>query len=267
MLAAEALRKLRMQLTIVDMADQLMPQLLDETGGKLFARAVTDSGVDLRLGSQVESVSAANDGGVAVRVKGGDEIATDLLVVAAGVRPCLGAVSNESVRASLGIVVDKHMRSSAPDVYAAGDVAEVQDFVSGEPVVHAIWPTAVDQGRAAGVNMAGRVLYYPGSLGMNVVGLFGVTLAELGRFRETPGDSIEVTGGSEGARYRKIVVDGNGTMVGGMYLGEEGGVAEMGIIHHAIKRRETWKDFVSHGGSASYATLFARAPLPWGAVP
>jgi nitrite reductase (NADH) large subunit len=261
MLAAEALRKLKMKLAIVEMADQLMPQLLDAEGGQVFTRAVTGSGVDLRLGSQVNSV-ARKGKAIVVRLKDGSEIETDLLVVAAGVRPNLGCVGNGAVKTSRGIVVDTALQTTAPDVYAAGDVAEVRDFVSGEPVVHAIWPTAVDEGRVAGANMAGRVVTYAGSLGMNVVELFGVTLAELGRFREAPGDSLEISGSSQSSRYRKVVLDSKGIVVGAVFLGEENGVAEMGVIHHAIKRRESWKQFVAQGlrSTASYAAMVARVP-------
>ena len=260
MLTAEALRKLRMDLSIVEMADQLMPQLLDAEGGRIFARAVEKSGVDLRLGNQVQSVAKAGKG-IAVRLKGGGEIETDLLAVAAGVRPCLGCVG-KAVKTNQGIVVDEYLQTSAPDVYAAGDVAEVKDFLGGAPVVHAIWPTAVDQGRIAGANMAGKKIPYPGSLGMNVVTLFGVTLAELGRFREAKGDSVEITGSSSSDHYRKVVVDPKGIMVGAMYLGDANGVAEMGVIHHAIKRRENWKDFVDQGvrSTASYAVMMVRTP-------
>jgi NAD(P)H-nitrite reductase large subunit len=254
-----------MKLTIVEMASQLMPQLLDVEGGKIFARAVEKSGVDLRLGSVVEAV-AKKGKAIQVRLKGGAELETDLLVVAAGVRPCLGAVGNGAVEKNKGIVVDDRLRTSAADVWAAGDVAEVRDFVSGEPAIHAIWPTAVDEGRVAGANMAGREIPYPGSLGMNVVALFGVTLAEIGRFREAPGDSTDVSGSAEGAHNRKVVIDPKGTMVGAMLLGQPNDVQEMGVIHHAVKRRETWQGFQTALGRpmASYATMFARIspPLP-----
>ncbi len=261
MLAAEALRKLKMKLAVVEMAEQLMPQLLDAEGGKIFARAVTGSGVDLRLGSQVASV-AKKGAAIAVTLKNGTMIETDLLVVAAGVRPSLACVKNGAVATNEGIVVDAALRTTAADVYAAGDVAEVRDFVSGEPAVHAIWPTAVDEGRVAGANMAGRVVAYPGSLGMNVVELFDITLAELGRFRERAGDSVEVSGSHQSSYYRKVVLDSKGVVVGAMFLGDENGVAEMGVLHHAIKRREPWKQFVAHGQrpAASYAAMFARVP-------
>ena len=97
---------------------------------------------------------------------------------------------------------------------------------------------------------------------MNVVTLFGVTLAELGRFREAKGDSVEIAGSASSDHYRKVVVDPKGVMVGAMYLGGPAGVAEMGVIHHAIKRRENWKDFVDPSGpaAASYAAMAVRTP-------
>ena len=244
MLAAEALRKRKMRLTIVEAAPQLMPQLLDADGAQRFATAVTESGQAVRLGTAVASIGRAN-WSIEVVLQGGDRLQADVVVVATGVRPCLQAIRGGAIPIGGGILVDEYLRTSHERVYAAGDVAEVRDFISGAPAIHAIWPSAVDQGRIAGANMAGKRLPYQGSLGMNVVELFGVTLAEIGRFREAAGDDVKLLGGP-GARmenYRKVVVDREGRMVGAVYVGEENGVAEMGVIHHAIKRRERWRDF------------------------
>jgi nitrite reductase (NADH) large subunit len=242
MLAAEALRKRQIRLTIVEAAGQLMPQLLDAEGARRFAAAVAASGQDVRLGTAVESVAPAN-GAAEVVLRGGERLAADVVVVATGVQPNLAAVADGAVRTATGIVVDGALRTDRPRVFAAGDVAEVPDLLSGEPTIHAIWPTAVDQGRIAGANMAGARLTYPGSLGMNVVELFGVTLAEIGRFREAPGDEVRILGRPGERSYRKIVVDGAGRLVGALYLGDESGVAEMGVVHHAIKRGERWREF------------------------
>jgi NAD(P)H-nitrite reductase large subunit len=181
--------------------------------------------------------------GAEVVLKGGERIAADVIVVATGVRPNLSAVAAGPIRTGKGILVDARLRTSHPRVHAAGDVAEVDDFLTRQPTIHAIWPTAVDQGRVAAANMTGASIAYPGSLGMNVVELFGVTLAELGRFREGPGDDVKLLGGMTGGSYRKIVVGRDGTIVGALHLGDENGVAEMGVLHHAIKRRERWRDF------------------------
>jgi NADPH-dependent 2,4-dienoyl-CoA reductase/sulfur reductase-like enzyme len=242
MLAAEALRKRRIRLTIVEAAGQLMPQLLDATGAERFAAAVSASGQTVRLGTAVESV-APGAGGIEVELRGGEKLAADVLVVATGVGPNLAAVAGGAIRTATGIVVNEYLETSVVRVWAAGDVAEVPDLLTGEPTIHAIWPTAVDQGRAAGANMAGHRLPYAGSLGMNVVELFGVTLAEIGRFREGPGDDVKLLGLPDAASYRKVVIDGDGRLVGALYLGDENGVAEMGVLHHAIKRRERWRDF------------------------
>jgi nitrite reductase (NADH) large subunit len=243
MLAAEALRKLGIRLTIVEMTPQLLPQLLDPEGGKVFGRAVQDEGVTLRLGTRVEAV--AKDGGqVEVTLAGGETIVTDMVAVAAGVRPNLACVQNGPCAVNRGILVDDRLQTDCAGIYAAGDVAEAKDFLSDDRIIHAIWPTAVDQGRVAGAAMAGAMVKYPGSLGMNVVELFKITLAQLGRFKEAPAD----------------VVGPNGDIVGAMYLGDANGVAEMGVIHGMIKRRTKWAAFAAHPQPRfTYASLVRAA--------
>jgi nitrite reductase (NADH) large subunit len=258
MLAAEALRKRSIRLTIVEAAAQLMPQLLDAEGGRRFAAAVAASGQDVRLGTVVESVAPRGTGAEVV-LRGGDRVTADVVVVATGVRPNVSAVAGGPLAVGKGILVDRHLRTSHERIYAAGDVAETTDFLSGAPVLHAIWPTAVDQGRVAGANMAGASLMYPGSLGMNVVELFGVTLAEVGRFREGPRDDVKLLGGAAAPAYRKVVVDADGTIVGALYLGDENGVAEMGVLHHAIRRRDRWRELGAGLPRVTYARLVQRA--------
>ena len=190
---------------------------------------------------------------------GGETILTDMVTVAAGVKPNLSCVEKGPCAVNKGILVDEHLSTDCAEIYAAGDVAEVKDFLSDVPTIHAIWPTAVDQGRIAGACMAGKKISYPGSLGMNVVELFKMTLAELGRFREAPDDDVQLLGG-EGSLYRKVVVDKNGVIVGAMYLGDANGVAEMGVIHGMIKRRTPWREFAQQRlPRFTYATLVRAA--------
>ncbi len=242
MLAAEALRKLKIKLTIVEMAPILLPQLLDDGAGKIFLQAVRDEGVTVRTDSLVAAVAQKN-GGIEVTLKSGDRFTVDLAVVATGVRPNVRYLQNGTVSLNKGVLVNEYLQTNQPDIYAAGDVAETKDFLSDERSIYAIWPTAIDQGRAAGANMAGKKLAYPGSLGMNVVELFNVTLAQLGRFREGLGDTVKMLSKGDDGLYRKVVVDKDGALVGAVYVGDENGVAEMGVIHSAIKRREKWQGF------------------------
>jgi len=259
MLAAEALRKLKIRLTIVEMTPQLLPQLLDPEGGKLFGKAVQDEGVTLRLGARVEAVAQMN-GQVEVTLSGGEKVVTDMVAVAAGVKPNVSCVEKGPCKINRGIVVDDQLQTDCANIYAAGDVAEVRDFLSDDRVLHAIWPTAVEQGRIAGAAMAGAKVKYPGSLGMNVVELFKLTLAQVGRFNEAPTDDVKLLGAAQGSLYRKVVVGPNGDIVGAMYLGDENGVAEMGVIHGTIKRRTKWRAFVGDGQPRfTYATLVRAA--------
>jgi nitrite reductase (NADH) large subunit len=259
MLAAEALRKLRVRLTIVEMTAQLLPQLLDADGGQRFGKAVQDDGVTVRLGACVEAV-APQSGEVQVALAGGEVLLTDMVVVAAGVKPNVSCVASGPCAVNRGILVDEHLRTDCANIYAAGDVAEVKDFLSDDRIIHAIWPTAVDQGRVAGACMAGAPLKYSGSLGMNVVELFNVTLAQVGRFKEGPTDDVKLLGSGRDGLYRKVVVDRDGVMVGAMYLGDENGVAEMGVLHGMIKRRTHWRELADYRHPQfTYATLVHAA--------
>jgi nitrite reductase (NADH) large subunit len=260
MLAAEALRKLKVKLTIVEMAPILLPQLLDEGAGKLFLQAVRDEGVTVRTGALVSALAKKGDA-IAVTLKDGVTFTVDMAVVATGVKPHVQCVSNGAVTVNKGIVVNEYLATNHPDIFAAGDVAETKDFLSADRSIYAIWPTAVEQGRAAGANMAGAKLAYPGSLGMNVVELFNVTLAQLGRFREGADDDVKMLNHGGDGLYRKVVVDKNGTLVGAVYLGNEHGAAEMGVIHSAIKRREKWQGFQDGRPPVfTYASVMHRVP-------
>jgi len=260
MLAAEALRKLKIKLTIVEMAPILLPQLLDDGAGKLFLQAVRDEGVTVRTGALVSAL-AKKGAGIEVTLKDGVTFTVDMAVVATGVKPHVQCLSPGTVAVNKGIVVNEYLATNHPDIYAAGDVAETKDFLSADRSIYAIWPTAVEQGRAAGANMAGAKQVYPGSLGMNVVELFNVTLAQLGRFREGAGDDVKMLNQGGDGVYRKVVVDKNGTLVGAIYLGDENGVAEMGVIHSAIKRREKWQGFQEGRPPVfTYAAVMHRVP-------
>jgi len=259
MLIAEAPSRLGVGVTVVEKEKQLLPQLLDEEGGRLFLRAVRERGISVRLGTRVEALKES-DGGVKASLSGDGTMSADMVAIAVGVTPNLAAVKEGPCETEAGILVDDHLRASCEDVFAAGDVAEVEDFLSDERVVHAILPSAVEQGLVAGANMAGGNVAYTGSLSVNVVELFGVTVAHVGRFREGPGDSAEMLGSSGYARYRKVVVDRGGCLVGGIYLGDAAGVADMGVLHGMVKRLAPWREFACYRlPTVTYATNLQAA--------
>ena len=141
----------------------------------------------------------------------GSEISCELVVVGKGVLPSISFVPRDRIQVDLGIVVDNHLQTTCPGVYAAGDVAESMDIARKTRWVNAIWPEAVAQGRIAGMNMAGRAVVYQGSLSRNVIRIFDLDILAAG-WVNAP-DDPRFTVLSEHDRrlntYRRLVFEGD----------------------------------------------------------
>ena len=161
----EALAARRVDLVVVEMADRMLPRMMDETGGAMIARWCESKGVSVRTGTRVMEIERRN-GSLVLATDPGDPLEADLVVCATGVSPNIGfldgaggaAVARAAgtrIECDTGIIVDHRLRTSVSDIYAAGDVAQGPDFSIGRQEVHAIQPTAVEHGRIAALNMAG----------------------------------------------------------------------------------------------------------------
>jgi NAD(P)H-nitrite reductase large subunit len=104
-----------------------------------------------------------------------------------GVKPALGFLEGSGVATGTGILVDEGMRTTVPGIFAAGDVAEFRDCVTGQPLVNAIQPNATDQGRIAALGMAGRKASSKGSLACNVLDTLGLISYSFGAWQGLPG--------------------------------------------------------------------------------
>lgn len=109
-----------------------------------------------------------------------------------------------------GLLVDEHLRTSDPRVFAAGDVVETKDIVSGEPTVSGIWTNAAEMDRIAGNNMAGGNSSYAGAFSLlNAMGLGGLPVVSVGDAQAETGDGIQVFSERRGNNYRKLVFRGD----------------------------------------------------------
>ena len=155
-----------------------------------------------------------------VRLQDGRQLPCDILAIAIGVTPRTELASGAGLRVNRGIVVDRRMAASHPDVYACGDAAEAFDFVHGVERVTPIWPNAYIGGRVAGFNMAGRQTEHAGGTAMNSLSYFGLAIVSAGL--QEPGDEsgYEVLASSDGdAAYRKVVLR-DGRVVGLTFVGD-----------------------------------------------
>jgi NAD(P)H-nitrite reductase large subunit len=180
-----------------------------------------------------------------------------MCILAVGVRPNLEFLAGAAVQRRQGLLVDNLQRTSLPGIYAAGDAAETIDMLSGQRVVMAIWPEALNQGRVAGLNMAGVPSRYEGSMAMNTTSVLGVPIASLGLWHATDPKDFRIHSElhEAGREYRKLVFR-DGKLVGAVLVGR-GMNAEAGILHTFIRTRQAF--------TVTTEALVAR-PISWGRI-
>ncbi|OGL60568.1 MAG: hypothetical protein A3J27_11685 [Candidatus Tectomicrobia bacterium RIFCSPLOWO2_12_FULL_69_37] len=204
------------RLTVLEIAPRILPRMVDDAAAQIVQGWLEARGVVVRPGVQVTAIEDKG-GAKVVKLKDGPPVEADLVIMATGIRPNLGWLEGSGVEVKAGVVVDARMRSNVPNIYAAGDVAEGPDRVTGAKAVHAIEPTAVQHGRVAGANMAGREVAYPGSLLMNIVDVLDLEIASFGAWDDA-GAEAAVDLRADRPAYRKLLFRG-GRLVGAILLG------------------------------------------------
>jgi len=197
-------------LTIVEVAPRILPRMVDAECAALVERWLRRHGVTIRVGAELTRI---DETGKVRRLlfKKGEPLTADAVVMATGIRANLEWLEGSGLTASAepggGLVVDDHLRTSAPSVYAAGDVARGRNLVTGVPEVHAVEPTAQEHGRVVGANMAGRAVAYRGSLVMNMVEVCHLDVASFGQWEDAGAEGFAA---SQPHRfgYRKLLFRG-----------------------------------------------------------
>ncbi len=232
--AAEALHARGLNVIMVELAGRLLPLALDEQASALAADALGNAGVDLECGTTVERI-LVEDGTVSgVVLKTGREIACDLVIVAIGVVPNVEVVGGTAIETDRGILVDDWCKTNAEGIYAAGDVTQGRDSLTGQSRPIPIFPNAYRQGSVAGVNMAGGDARAEALFAMNSVEVFGLPTISVG-LATAEGEGYEVLARSdeEARTYRRIVLE-NGRVVGALFVGD---IDRAGIVTGLIRER------------------------------
>ncbi len=232
--SVEALIELGIETTVVELADRMLSATFDRTASELAQRRLADAGVGVLCDTTTTEILAQDGRVVAVRLTGGETLPCDLVIFAIGVLPSTSLVAGTDIRLDRGILVDDHMRTSAEDVYAAGDVAQATELIGGEKRCIAIFPNAYRQGAIAGRNMAGAERTWDGGLVMNSVTVVDRPTISVG-VTEASGDGHEELIDLDEAayRYRKIVLHGD-RIVGAVFVGD---IERAGIITGLIRER------------------------------
>lgn len=199
---AENLRARGLEVVLVEKLPQIMGPL-DPEMARFLQEELERHGVQVRTGCAVAGFEDA-PGGVAARLENGERIAADLVVLALGVLPAaeLARAAGLKLGEHGGIVVDAHMRTSDPDIYAGGDVVEGTDFVTGRPAHVPLAGPAARQGRIVADNICGRDSTWRGTQGTSVLKAFDMTVAMTGRGEKALRQA--------GLEYRKVYLHPSG---------------------------------------------------------
>jgi NAD(P)H-nitrite reductase large subunit len=241
---AEALAKLGLKVTIVGRRDRILNRILDRKASEILEAAIRREGASVIKGHTVQRVLGKKDNGDlvgAIVLDDGSLIECDIVIFAIGVNPRTELASQAGLKVNRGILTDKYMQTSLPDVYACGDVAEAYDFIHGANRVLALWPLARIGGRVAGYNMAGQKFEYLGGTAMIALNYFGIPIISAGltTVDDTEGYETLVFHDQERSIYRKIVLK-EGTIRGMILAGD---AERAGIIFNLMKNKVNVEEF------------------------
>ena len=208
--------------TVVDLADRVLPSVLDSEGAAFVQNKLQERGIKFVLGDRVTEFAEKY-----AKLKSGMEIPFDILVIAVGVVPNAELVKDAGGDCNRGIVIDAQCKTSLTDVYAAGDCAEGYDSSIDKNRVLAILPNAYFQGRCAGINLAGEENSFEIGIPMNAVGFFGLHVLSAGVYE---GECLQKKY-KDG--YKKLFVKNN-RLVGFILIGN---IARAGIYTSLIRNK------------------------------
>ena len=233
--AAENLSKGGARVTIIELQGQILPGYFDADAAAIIARTFERDGrVTIRTNTRVVSADAGPRG-IALQLQGGPPVSGDLLVVGAGVAPAVDFLAGSEIRCDRGILVDASMQTSVEGIWAAGDVAQAASFYDARRVLNGILPNAVEQGRIAGMAMAGDAAMqgYRGAVPLNTYSYFGRHAVSVGSSVAPPGAEIVVRSDLDAERYLRIILD-EGRLHGIFAINTP---LDAGIMWQLIRRR------------------------------
>lgn len=213
----QALVSMKLDLTVIELADHMLARMMDDEGGEMIKRWCQNKGVTVRTSSEATAVSERGDQ-LEIGLAGGETITVDHIVCAAGVRPNIQMLEGSGINVDAGILVNHQLQTNVSDIFAAGDVAQGPDQSTGTQQVHAIQPTASEHGRIAASQMSGDDSPYGGSLSMNVLNTLGLITSSFGLWDGVDGGDRTSVCDTDHNRYLRLEFQDD-LLVGALAIG------------------------------------------------
>jgi nitrite reductase (NADH) large subunit len=218
--AARALTGLGLGVTVLERGAYPLRRQLDAQGGALMRELIQAMGI--KVACNASSQAILGDGqATGVLLQDGRRIEGDLILISAGIRCNVGLAQEAGLEVNRGVVVDEHLRTSADDIYAAGDVAEFRGQVYG------IIPACLEQAKVAALNMLGEEVAYEDTIPFNTLQVVGIDCTSIGMVHPPEGGGYQELRKSEARVYKKLVLK-DGRLVGAILLGDKKDAALIG---------------------------------------
>lgn len=210
---AFSLRKLGQQVTVIELSKRLLPRQLDNDGSTILKERIEALDINIVLGAKTSEI-LGKEKVSGILLDSGTTIQGDLVLISAGVRCNIALANKSGINVNRGVIVDNHLKTSAANIYAIGDIAEFNGTVYG------IIPAAVDQAKNAAENIQGKQTSYKGTVPTNTLKVMEIDLTSVGLVNpeDTKYEEIKETDKKKGI-YKKLVLD-KGKVVGAIILGE-----------------------------------------------
>ena len=234
--AIEGLNAIGIDVTVVELAPEVLSRALDKDASRIVQRKMEEAGVEVITNNEVVEITGKGNVATGVVLRDKKKIKCDLVIVAIGVIPNTGFIKESGIKINRGIVVDERMETNIKGVYAAGDVVEALNMLTNEKMPIPIWPLAYRQGSIAGDNMSGGTLVYKGGFPMNSIEFPGAPTISLGII-DPRGEGYEslIKNDAKNGNYKRIIIK-NERLVGAILVGDD--VDRAGILTGLIKEQK-----------------------------
>ncbi|MFH1540271.1 MAG: FAD-dependent oxidoreductase [Elusimicrobiota bacterium] len=205
--AAYALHMRGIKVVIVVKSKYVLSQMLDEEGAMFVQKKIESEGIKIITGFAAKEIYGDKKVSGVV-LENGEKINCQIVIIGKGVQANTELVKETDIKTGWGIVVDEYLQTNVRDIYAAGDVVQTNDLITGESTTNAIWPNAVIQGKIAGLNIVGKKIKYDGSMSMNSIEFFGLPTISCG-ITKPKTEEYEILKNKKQNFYKKIVLKDN----------------------------------------------------------
>ena len=206
---AEGLAHTGKKVTVVELADNILPIALDDEAAKIARQELHKQGIEILTKDTIAKINGSGGKINSVTLKSKKKIPCQMVVIAVGVKPNIEFLNGSGIKTDKGILVNSGMETSIKNIYAAGDCTQAVEILSGKTMPIPIIPIASEQGMTAGYSMAGIKKKYKGGLLLNAIQFGGAQIISYGFVRDEANGEVLIKLNDTKGIYKKIILKNN----------------------------------------------------------